>query len=197
MKNHKTAAIILAAGGSTRMGQPKQLIKWQDKTFLNHIIEKSDQTNLSPIIIVLGAHSNKIKKTIAENSKINIVENRHWQEGLSTSVKLAIEKLPADIDSVIIFLVDQPQVKIETINSLVKKSENSTAEVIIPIKDNKKGNPILIKSSILNHIDQLRGDKGLKQIIDQFSKDYINCNDDSIFFDVDYLDDIKKLEKYK
>jgi molybdenum cofactor cytidylyltransferase len=196
MKNHKTAAIILAAGGSSRMGQPKQLIKWQGKTFLNHIIEKIDQTNLSPIIIVLGAHSNKIKQTLVENSKISIVENTHWQEGLSTSVKLAIEKLPADIDSVIIFLVDQPQVRIETINSLVKKSENSIAEVIIPLKDNKKGNPILIKSSVLKHIDQLRGDKGFKQIIDQFSKDYIKCNDDSIFFDVDYIDDIKKLEKY-
>ena len=53
MNKTQTAAIILAAGGSKRMGQPKQLIKWQGKTFLDHIIEKTSQAHLSPIIIVL------------------------------------------------------------------------------------------------------------------------------------------------
>ena len=196
MKRSQTSAIILAAGGSTRMGHPKQLIKWHGKTLLNHVIEKTHQANLSPTIIVLGAHRKTIENSIIQNPQNKIIVNHNWQNGLSTSVKEAIKNLPENIKSVIIFLADQPQVKFETINSLIDKSLESDADVIIPIKDGKKGNPILIKSTIFDSIDQLKGDQGFRQIINSFSQDYIESNDNSIFLDIDFESDIEELNKY-
>ena len=196
MKNLKTAAIILAAGTSKRMGEPKQLINWQGKTFLNHVIYKVSQCELSPIIIVLGAYRDKIIQTIIQNPQIKIIQNNKWTQGISTSVKLGIKNLPNNIDNVIIFLADQPQVRMDTIESLIKKASNSSADVIVPIKNNKKGNPILIKSNLFKEIDQLIGDKGFKQILNNFSQDFIESKDDSIFFDVDFLEDLDELEKY-
>lgn len=196
MNNLKTAAIILAAGTSKRMGEPKQLINWQGKTFLNHVIYKVSQCELSPIIIVLGAYRDKIIQTIIQNPQIKIIQNNKWTQGISTSVKLGIKNLPNNIDNVIIFLADQPQVRMDTIESLIKKASNSSADVIVPIKNNKKGNPILIKSNLFKEIDQLIGDKGFKQILNNFSQDFIESKDDSIFFDVDFLEDLDELEKY-
>lgn len=196
MKNLKTAAIILAAGTSKRMGEPKQLINWQGKTFLNHVIYKVSQCELSPIIIVLGAYRDKIIQTIIQNPQIKIIQNNKWTQGISTSVKIGIKNLPNNIDNVIIFLADQPQVRMDTIESLIKKASNSSADVIVPIKNNKKGNPILIKSNLFKEIDQLIGDQGFKQILNNFSQDFIESKDDSIFFDVDFLEDLDELEKY-
>ena len=197
MKRSQTSAIILAAGGSTRMGHPKQLIKWHGKTLLNHVIEKTHQANLSPTIIVLGAHRKTIENSIIQNPQNKIIVNHNWQNGLSTSVKEAIKNLPENVKSVIIFLADQPQVKLETIKSLINKSLESDADVIIPIKDGKKGNPILIKSTIFDSIDQLKGDQGFRQIINNLSQDYVESNDNSIFLDIDYESDIEELNKYK
>ncbi len=197
MKRSQTSAIILAAGGSIRMGHPKQLIKWHGKTLLNHVIEKTHQANLSPTIIVLGAHRTTIENSIIQNPQNKIIVNHNWQNGLSTSVKEAIKNLPENVKSVIIFLADQPQVKLETIKSLINKSLESDADVIIPIKDGKKGNPILIKSTIFDSIDQLKGDQGFRQIINNLSQDYVESNDNSIFLDIDYESDIEELNKYK
>ena len=86
------AIVILAAGASKRMGEPKQLLKWGDTTLINHAINTAVAVNSKEILLVLGAHYELIEKSI-ENSEVTILNNLHWEKGLGKSIAFAIDYL--------------------------------------------------------------------------------------------------------
>lgn len=189
----RPAAIILAAGKSSRMKSPKQLLQWQNKQFIQHVIDIAIQTQLTPIKVVLGAHKEKIQPHIQQNP-IDIIINPVWQTGLASSVKAGINSLPSQTSSVFIFLADQPQVKPELIQALVEKNKTSTAHAILPRHQNKTGNPILINAKLFPQVQTLKGDQGFRQLFPKINIDYLDWPDSSILLDIDTPNDLQKLK---
>src|ERR1700733_7248474 len=106
----KTAIIILAAGNSSRMGKPKQLLMYKNKTFLQHIIGEAKNANLEPVICVTGYQSDLITKSIT-GTGISIVFNEQWRDGMGTGIAAGIKQVMiSDVDSVILAVSDQPYV---------------------------------------------------------------------------------------
>lgn len=186
-------AIILAAGASSRMGEPKQLLLWKKKTFIEHVVETAIEAKLSPIIVVLGAHAEKIIP-ILEKYNIKIVINHDWKAGLSTSIKTGIIHYSPINDGTVVLLADQPQIPFSLIKSLIDKKATSNAWIIYPERNGKRGNPILLSKEVFPHVNNLKGDQGMRQILKKFKKDSINWQDDSIFFDVDQKEDFETLK---
>ena len=104
-----TAIIVLAAGNSTRLGEPKQLLNFKNKTLLQHILDEAKSANLDPVICVTGYEADRIAETIADTG-ITIVYNKQWKEGMGTGISAGIKQLlHADVDSVVLAVSDQPR----------------------------------------------------------------------------------------
>src|SRR4249920_3249914 len=139
----KTGIIILAAGGSSRMGEPKQLMMYKNKTLLQHIIGVAKNANLAPVICVTGYQSDLIAKSIS-GMDVSIIYNERWTEGMGSGISTGIKQLLlSDVDSVILAVSDQPYVSSELFGTMVKWKEQSGKGIVACTYAGTLGTPVL------------------------------------------------------
>jgi len=180
------AAVILAAGSSSRMGFPKQLAEVRDKALLQSIVDKVN-INFDNSSVVLGSESEIISEKI-EFKNSNILVNENWSEGITSSIRTALffYQNQKEINDIIFFLGDQPEVEIEVIHAL-KKDGHEGDKVLIPQYRYKLGFPILIPRIFWPKLELITEDDGIDE-------------EKSVFQDFDLVDffisseiEIKKL----
>lgn len=159
--------IILAAGNSSRFGQPKQLLKFEEKTFLRRAVEAARKSNCFPLIVVLGANFAKINNEI-KYLNCEIVFNADWETGMGSSIKTGVEKMLAiapEIFAVIIALCDQPFIKSEHYDQLIRKYSETKKPIVAGFYNETFGVPVLFDRELFPDLLNLEGDKGAKEII--------------------------------
>jgi molybdenum cofactor cytidylyltransferase len=167
MTESNIGIIILAAGASTRMGTPKQLLPYQGRSLLRHTIESAIASVCKPIIVVLGANAENIRFEISESS-IKIVENQDWHLGMSSSIRMGILSLITDyknIDAAVITVCDQPFVSHEIINHLVSKYHSTRKPIIACEYADTLGVPVLFSQLFFSDLAILSEDIGAKKLI--------------------------------
>jgi molybdenum cofactor cytidylyltransferase len=147
----KTAALILAAGESRRMGQPKALLSVHGHTFIENLITILS-TECDPVIVVLGHNADPIRRVIGESARIVI--NHNYQLGQFSSMQAGLQALPSDIDGLIFTLVDHPDPAPETISSLISQD----APISIPVYYGRKGHPVYFRRDVLTEFMALSPD---------------------------------------
>ncbi len=165
------AAVILAAGSSSRMGFPKQLAEVRDKPLLQAIIDKVN-INFDNSSVVLGSESEVISEKI-DFKNSNILINENWPEGITSSIRTALffYQNQKEINDIIFFLGDQPEVEVEVIDGL-KNDDHDGSKVLIPQYRYKLGFPILIprmfwpKLELITEDDQVDEEKSVFQDFD-------------------------------
>lgn len=190
-----TAIILLAAGASTRMGSPKQLLPYQDDNLLQHAIDTASGTGFSPVIVVLGAKADDIFPVI-KNNNITIVENKQWQEGLGSSVRVGISTLmehAPGVDSVLLMLCDQPFVTSTLLRQLVETKAATNKHIIASRYRDTTGVPVLFDKSFFPELLELWGQDGAKKLLIQYAAEVA-----TVFFpegavDIDTKEDYEKL----
>jgi molybdenum cofactor cytidylyltransferase len=161
----KTGIIILAAGSSSRMGEPKQLMMYKNKTFLQHIIGEAKNAGLDPVICVTGYKSDLITKSISR-MKVKVVYNEHWQEGMGSGISAGIKQaLPSDVDSVILAVSDQPYVSSDLFETMVKWKDQSGKGIVACTYAGTLGTPVLFSKDYFNRLLLLNGNQGAKNIV--------------------------------
>ena len=107
----KTGVILLAAGSSSRLGRPKQLISYQEKTLIQHSIEAAQHSAADALVVVLGCNSELIQKGI-ESKEVPLLVHAHWEKGMSSSMQCGLRYLleAGQVDQVLLMLCDQPYV---------------------------------------------------------------------------------------
>lgn len=191
------AVIILAAGQSSRLGEPKQLLKYQNKTLLQHAIDTAKQTSIEPIIVVLGSNADTILKEI-ETSAIHVVKNDNWQSGMASTIRCGIQEsqmLDAAIEAAILMVCDQPFVTRDLLSSLIKKQEETDKPIIASQYGDTIGTPALFSKQFFAQLMDLSGDTGAKKIMMQHSDlvDTVSFPQGGI--DIDTIDDYEALGK--
>ncbi|MEO6730547.1 MAG: nucleotidyltransferase family protein [Ferruginibacter sp.] len=159
--------IILAAGASSRLGKPKQLLLYKGQTLLEHAIQAAANTEIKPVIAVLGANADLFTNEF-ENKKVQFVINEEWDEGMASSIRCGLEKLlkeVPDAEAVIFMVCDQPFVTAQLLTGLVAKYEATGKPVIASSYKNTVGTPALFDKTIFSALLKLRGDTGAKKII--------------------------------
>jgi molybdenum cofactor cytidylyltransferase len=190
------AGIILAAGGSSRFGKPKQLLLWKGITFIHHVILAALQAGISPVIVVVGASSHKVIPEIS-NLPVRIVKNSNWNAGVSSSIKAGINALPRDLGGVIFFQADQPHVAPLLIKSLVEAHEKNLGSIIAPKINGQRGNPVLFDVSTFSDLLSVQGDIGGRALFSKFQVEWLSWLDSNQLLDVDTPQDYQKfLEIY-
>ena len=166
----KAAAIILAAGRSSRLGSPKQLLSVHDKTLLQHTIDCAKAAGIDPIIIVLGANRELIKIQL-DTPEVFIAENKNWESGISSSIRrgiAALIKLSPVSDAVILMVCDQPFVSPSLLNELLRKQKETGRAIIASSYDNTLGTPALFHQKLFPELSSLRGDTGAKILLKKY-----------------------------
>lgn len=173
MKN--TALILLAAGGSSRLGESKQLLPYKGKTLLAHSLDAALSSAANLVVCVYAAK--KIKEEIEKseerkNEKLILVENTDWQSGLASSLKCAINaalvKQPETI-ALMFMTCDQPHVTGQVLDNLLKRFANRQADKLIAASAyaDTLGSPAIFAQTLFTDLLALSGDKGAKSIIMQ------------------------------
>ncbi len=158
----KIAGLILAAGGSSRMGdENKLMMPFQGKPMLNHVVNASLNSNLTQTFVVVGHQSSEIKNLV-QSDNIQCVENEQWETGMASSIVAGISQLK-QFDGFLILLGDMPLVTPELINEII--FHGSADKIVIPIKDGLHGNPVFFGSKFRDELLTLYGDSGAKKVI--------------------------------
>jgi molybdenum cofactor cytidylyltransferase len=161
--------ILLAAGESSRLGTPKQLLMYKGKNLLQHTIDLTQTVGLDTVA-VLGAYSEQILTQIG-TLDLKVVENTDWREGLASSVRCGLEhvlSLNPDAEAVILLLCDQPLLTAETIRQLLEKYHESGLPIIHCNYGDTTGPPTLFHKSLFHYLMQLKGHEGAKKVVNTF-----------------------------
>jgi molybdenum cofactor cytidylyltransferase len=191
------AVIVLAAGRSSRLGSPKQLLPYQGKTLLQHSIDSAKEIGSNQVIVVLGSGKELIENKINDDG-ILIVENSNWESGIASSIKAGINALTdilPDIDSAILITCDQPFVDAEILKTLILEQIESGKAIVGCSYDNTKGIPALFHCSLFPELLSLVGDNGAKKLFEKYKEvaTFVSFNAGSI--DIDTSEDYKNLPK--
>lgn len=194
----KIAGIVLAAGSGSRMGKTKQLLPFGDTTLLGRVIFQALASQLESVTVVLGHDAEKIRRHIAgqfDLSRINIIVNKNFRYGQSTSLIAGITHLPSGIDGAMFLLGDLPLITPEIINHLIAAFQNSGALIAIPFYEKKRGNPVIISRVLFPQLNTLTADTGARVLFEKHKPDILKVpvNDAAIVTDIDTPDDYKKL----
>ncbi len=187
-----TAGIILAAGSSSRLGTPKQLLLWQGQPLVKIVSQKLLATGIQPIIVVVGAESNAVKKAL-EDLDITTVENLYWKEGISTSIRAGIAALPDNIQAAIFATSDQPFVPESLLRKLIDEYGQTGAEIICPECKGELRNPVLFDKSLFAELTQLEGDTGGKALFDHHRITRVEWQNEEDFRDIDTQEEMQEM----
>jgi molybdenum cofactor cytidylyltransferase len=188
------SAIVLAAGESKRMGRPKQLLAWQGKTLLRHVLESLMKSNADEIILVLGHEAEAIRKSLPP-FQIKIVINPDYQQGMASSLRQGLLAIDPRSEAFLVLLADQPGIGPEIMNRMIRdfQQANPKRGIVRPVYRGLQGHPVLISVRYLQEAIQLQGDVGARQIL-------MNHPEDILEMDVDQdvvLKDIDTPEEYQ
>jgi len=190
-----TGIIILAAGGSSRLGRPKQLLVYKHKTLLQHVIDEAKLAGLFPIIIVVGANADELTKTL-NLSGVDMIINDSWESGMSSSIATGLASLAGDKpQNMIISVCDQPQIHAQLFSDLLRMKNKTGSGIVASAYAGTLGTPVLFNEKYYDMLLNLKGNEGAKKLLNLHENDvsYIQFEDGQI--DIDTEEDYLNLQK--
>jgi molybdenum cofactor cytidylyltransferase len=157
-------AVILAAGLSERMGKPKPLLKFKDKTFLEQIIFVLKTSDVDAVTVVLGAQAETIEKSV-DLSGTNVVINKDYKKGQLSSLIAAIKNTPEQTEAILLCLADCPFITKDLVNSIIVKFRQTDSPIIVPVFNKERGHPTLFASSLFDQLLNAPQDQGARYVL--------------------------------
>jgi len=191
----KTGIIILAAGSSSRLGRPKQLLDYKGKTLLQTVINEALETSCRPVITVLGANAKEIASQ-HQHDQVNFVINESWENGMASSIVAGLSamiKNNSEIESIIIAVADQAFIKMSNFNNLIEKQKETGKNIIASAYAETIGTPVLFKKRYFEALLSFKGTEGAKNILKQYPYDLETVVFEHGEIDIDTETDYKNL----
>ncbi|AMQ57107.1 nucleotidyltransferase family protein [Algoriphagus sanaruensis] len=192
----KTGLIILAAGSSSRLGRPKQLLEFQGKKLIQRAIEKAQKSSSESCVVVLGWNPELIK-TGFDSETVSYVINENWEQGMASSMQTGLRFLikKDGINQVILMLCDQPFVNHQLLDNLIIEKESSGKGIVASFYSGTLGVPAIFDQKYFQDLLNLKGSEGAKKVILENSEDTIPLNFPLGALDIDTEEDFRRLEK--
>lgn len=194
----KTAVILLAAGSSSRLGRPKQLIDFQGKKLIQKAVEEARKSKAGSMVVVLGWNPELIK-TGFDAEQIPFVVNPNWEEGMAASMQVGLRFLleKEQPEQVILMLVDQPFVDSKLLDRLIEEKTNSGKGIVACSYSETLGVPAIFDQSYFQELLHLKGSEGAKKVILKNSVDVFGIDFPLGAVDLDREEDLYRLKDWK
>ncbi|WP_294250174.1 nucleotidyltransferase family protein [uncultured Chryseobacterium sp.] len=192
MEGRKTGIIILAAGNSSRLGQPKQLLPYRGKTLLRQTIEEALAVT-SCVIVVTGNENTEIER---EAGTVMRVRNGDWEEGMSSSIRTGLQAMQQcypETQQYIFTVCDQPHISAAVFLELIRKEESSGKGIIASAYSGALGTPVLFSTAYDKRLSGLSGQEGARKLILRHPEDTEAVVFEKGSVDIDTIEDYKKL----
>ena len=188
------AGVVLAAGESTRFGQPKQMLDWKGQPFVRAVAKTAVEAGLSPVIVVIGANGEKVGRAV-DDLEVRVVTNEDWARGQSSSIKKGVQVLNSEnnVGAAVFLLVDQPQITKSVLKALVEKHAEGLFPVVAPMVIDQRANPVLFDRVTFPDLMDLEGDVGGRAILHKHRVEYLPWHDDRLLLDVDTPEQYQRL----
>jgi molybdenum cofactor cytidylyltransferase len=183
------SAILLAAGESKRMGQPKQLLLIDGQPILVRSLGNLMASQVDEVILVLGHHADLILAEVQRYLQrgFKVVLNPYYREGMSRSLQEGLRQVHKNSEAVLIALADQPFVEIQSLNKIIQAYHHTPYGIIVPTYRGRRGNPVLLSLKYRQEMESLTGDVGCREILKRYQEDVLEVEVDSpgILKDID------------
>jgi molybdenum cofactor cytidylyltransferase len=187
--------VVLAAGASVRLGKPKQLLEYEGKILLQHVLDAALNSDAKPVIVVLGANADLVAPEI-DKSKVHVIKNSEWEEGMASSLRMGLktlQKIFPSVEGVIFLVCDQPYVSAALINDLINTHIESSKPIVTCNYGEAIGPPAFFHKSFFTELMKLKGDAGAKKVIQQHSDEVATVLFTNGKIDIDTRDDYEAL----
>ena len=194
---NNTGFIILAAGESSRLGKIKQLLSFNRKTLLQHVIDEASNAGAKPIVVITGANAAKISASIA-SGKVSILYNENWKDGMASGIVAGVRhvlSLNGTIKKIIISVCDQPFVSAALFGQLDQRQTISGKGIVACAYADTIGTPALFTLKYFDQLMALKGDEGAKKILKSNKEDVDTVNFSKGEVDIDTQSDYENLLK--
>jgi molybdenum cofactor cytidylyltransferase len=185
-------AIVLAAGGSSRFGEPKQLLTFRGETLVRRAVRAATEAGCSPVVLIVGESGSAIRENLRE-APAAIVENPEWQRGLGTSIRTGMRHLTDSTDAVVLLTCDQPFVGPAIVAELIEAHEKTGKSIIASGYANTLGVPALFARSCFDDLLALPDESGAKSLIAARPNDIASIVFDEGAIDIDTPGDFQRL----
>jgi molybdenum cofactor cytidylyltransferase len=189
--------LVLAAGASRRLGQPKQLVKLGGRPALHLTVSNAVALAGNAVTVVLGAHARELTHLLA-HSPASVIVNRHWEEGLGSSIRCGLAAVPAGCEAVLILLGDQVAVSVEDLKRLAGAWKGQDSVIAASAYDQHVGVPAIFPRVCFPELAELRGDRGAQQVLARNSYRLVRVPVPNASIDLDTPEDLASLtERFK
>ncbi|HEV7133664.1 MAG TPA: nucleotidyltransferase family protein [Gaiellaceae bacterium] len=185
----RVTGLVLAAGGSERLGEPKQLLAYGGATLLDHALETARACAFDQLLCVLGGSAEAIRETV-DFHDVDVVENPVFGAGCSSSIAAALHAIDPETDVLVLLLADQPGVTPETVATLL--AGRGDAPLAACAYDDGRGHPLAFARSTFADLEALHGDKGVWKLLDRRAADVVDVTVAGVIpLDVDTWEDYR------
>jgi molybdenum cofactor cytidylyltransferase len=186
--------VVLAAGASRRLGQPKQLVKLGSRPLLHRVVASAVSLAGHAVTVILGAHASELSGLLA-HSPASVVVNRDWEEGISSSIRRGLSALPPGCEAVLLLLGDQVGVTADDLRRLASAWNGEPSVIAASMYDQHLGVPAIFPHIFFNELAELRGDEGARKIIERNQYRVSRVPMPNAAIDLDTPDDLLRLQR--
>ena len=161
-KNLEFAAVILAAGMSSRMGRPKQLLKVMGRSMLEHAISAARGAGIVSPTLVIGAFAEDIVNDVKLVRKCKIIFNKDFEKGQAASLRAGVRAVKGKCEAAIFMLIDQPLIDATLITELMEQFNLYKPDILFPVYKKQRGNPVIINARLFPRLMNSTGDQGAR-----------------------------------
>ena len=187
-------AVILAAGMSTRMGQPKMLLPWGDETVLTHVISVFQKAGVDDVLVVTGGAREQVESLI-EGLNVRTTHNPEYSNGeMLTSVQCGIRALTYQTQGMLIGLGDQPQVQERSVRMVCDAFRDTKSNIVVPSYKMRRGHPWLVAQSLWDELLNMRAPQSPRDFLNTYADEihYVDVDHPTILVDLDTPSDYEK-----
>jgi molybdenum cofactor cytidylyltransferase len=182
----QVAAVVLAAGGASRMGELKQLLPVGGQPMVRRATEAVCAAGLAQVVVVVGAQAEAVTAALA-GLPLDVVVNEAWAEGLSSSLRAGLGALRPEIQATLVILADQPALTPGLLRTLVDRYRATGAPLVVPFFQGRRGNPVLVDRRLFAEMQTIKGDRGARVLLARYQDalERVEIDDPAVVNDVD------------
>jgi len=188
------AAVVLAAGRSQRMGTPKMVLPWGDKTIIAQVVSSLIKADINAIVVVTGGDRQLVESALSGYDVLAVFNPAYSLGGMVKSLQIGISAMSPHVDAALVVLGDQPHIRVEVVKRIISIHRIQRGKIVLPSYANRRGHPWILPRDYWPEINHMQPDRTMRDFLNIHDRAirYVDAGDDSVLRDIDTPDEYEE-----